>query len=170
MSEKKEGKWAKPILLPTHVNSFDFTSTQPAVGSYSKNMGWEIVYFVSDRPGGKGGDDIWYTTYKKHDKSFTEARTVGSKINGPGDENTPFYDSKQRILYFSSDSYPGYGGLDILKSSGERKNWTIPENMDAPINSSYDDIYYVNLNSERGYFASNRDGGIAFEQTSLGVA
>ena len=163
VSEKTVDNWTEPVELPSHVNSYEFTSTQPAVGTYSKSAGKEIIYFVSDRPGGKGGFDIWYTIYNKQKNTFTEAKTIGSKINGPGDEKTPFYDSKQRILYFSSDSYPGYGGLDIFKSSGEKRNWTSPVNLDLPINSSFDDVYFINLNREKGYFVSNRDGGIAFK-------
>jgi len=162
VSDKINGTWTNAVELPPNVNSIEFTSTQPTVGSYSKNKGKEIIYFVSDRPGGKGGYDIWYTLYNKHTKKYSDARTVGS-INGPGDEKTPFYDSKQRILYYSSDSYPGYGGLDIFKSTGEKKNWTEPVNMEKPLNSSYDDIYFVNFNSEKGYLVSNRDGGIAFK-------
>ncbi len=163
LSEKLNGKWSKPIELPPQVNDLEYTNTQPTVGTYSKDSRKEIVYFVSDRPGGKGGSDIWFTVYDKRNKTFAEARTVGSTINGIGNEKTPYYDSKQHILYFSSDSYPGFGGLDIFKSSGEKKSWTSPVNMGAPLNSSYDDIYFVNFNSEKGYFVSNRDGGIAFE-------
>jgi OmpA-OmpF porin, OOP family len=163
MSVNRNGQWQDPEMLPFYVNHKEYTSTQPTIGTYSKNPGKEILYFVSDRPGGMGGFDIWYTLFNKHTYTFTEAKPLGRKINGVGDEHTPYYDNHQRALYFSSDSYPGYGGLDIFKSTGERKTWTEPINMDRPLNSSFDDIYFINLDKERGYFASNRDGGIAFE-------
>ena len=161
-SENENGKWGDPELLPMEVNDINYTSTQPSAGTYSKNMSQEIIYFISDRPEGKGGLDIWYTIFDKHTKIFSEARNAGSSINGPGDETTPFYDSDHRALYFSSESFPGYGGLDVFKSTGERKSWTAPVNMDRPINSSYDDIYFVNFDKESGFLVSNRDGGIAF--------
>ena len=54
------GNWVAPEMLPASVNPPEFTSTQPTIGIEPK-YGYEALYFISDRDGGKGGKDIWYT-------------------------------------------------------------------------------------------------------------
>ncbi|MBT3207236.1 MAG: OmpA family protein [Bacteroidetes bacterium] len=162
VSEYEKNEWQKPKILPAHVNHLDFNSTQPTIGRYSKHKDKEILYFVSNRPGGRGGFDIWYTIFNKRKKTYTEARNLGSDINSIGDELAPFYDIRTGAMYFSSDGYPGLGGLDIYKSYGEKKNWTKPAQIGYPLNSSYDDLYFTTMNKEYGFFVSNRDGGVSF--------
>lgn len=159
----EEGTWQGPIRIGNGVNDFEFTSTQPAVATFSKTSGKEVIYFVSDRPEGKGGLDIWYTIYDVFDKTFLEPRNAGRSINSPGDEITPFFDEANRTLYFSSNGHPGMGGFDIYKAQGEKRNWTQPQNIGYPLNSSFDDLYFSVYNRKQGFFTSNRDGGIAFE-------
>src|SRR4029079_8758136 len=100
-------------------------------------------YFVSNRPNGRGGLDIWYTQFDSKKKEYNTPKNAGTKINTAGDEFTPFYDSDLSTMYFSSDGWPGLGGLDIFKSNGELKNWSTPENIGSPLNSGSDDLYYV---------------------------
>jgi acyl carrier protein len=133
-----------------------YIETQPAVGVDEK--GRETLYFVSDRKEGKGGKDIWYTTYKAKRDEFRTPRNSGSKINSVGDEITPFIDPINGKLYFSSNGHPGYGQFDVYKSSGQRSRWQEPVNLGKPINSAQDESYYVSSPSGRGgVFASNRD-------------
>lgn len=148
--------WSEPQPLPESINKKKFTNTQPAVGIDSKT-GSEILYFVSDRPGGKGGMDIWYSVYSKKNNKWTDAKNCGNKINTTADEVTPFYVLTERMLYFSSNGHGGLGELDVLKTSGEMAKWTEIENLGVPINSGFDDLYYSSnaLNTE-GFFTSNR--------------
>lgn len=158
VSTQQDGHWSEPESLGDHVNDADFSSTQPTIGTEAaKNR--ELIYFVSDREGGKGGMDIWYTSYDSKKKSYKTPLNAGAKLNTAGDEITPYYDWDTKTLYFSSDSWTGIGGLDIFKTSGEMKKWTTPENMGAPLNSSYDDLYYVlnKTTKETGLFVSNRE-------------
>ncbi|NSW45678.1 MAG: OmpA family protein [Bacteroidales bacterium] len=75
---------------------------------------------------------------------------------------TPFYDIESHTLYFSSDGWPSIGGLDIFKAQGELTQFSNPENIGFPINSSVDDIYCVtSKNREGGFFVSNRKGTVA---------
>jgi len=124
----------------------------------SKKRGEEIIYFVSDKEGGKGGMDIWYTSFDNKTKTYKVPVNAGSKINTPGDEVSPFIDPKTQTLYFSSDGWQGIGGLDIFKTNGEMKKWTQPVNMGVPINSNYDDLYFVVApsNQDNGLLVSNR--------------
>lgn len=160
LSEKVDGKWTEPIKLNSHINNPQFTSTQPTVGIDSKTQN-EILYFVSDREGGRGGLDIWYSIYNAKKNEFKLPKNAGSKINTPGDEMSPYYDIETRTLYFSSNGWPSLGGLDIFKAQGELTQFTSPENIGFPINSCTDDLYFVLSKSrEGGFFVSNRKGTI----------
>jgi len=113
------------------------------------------MYFVSDRPGGYGELDIWYTDWV--DGEWTLPQNAGPMINSPGNELYPKLVNSR--LFFSSDRRDqGYGGLDIyyasLLSSIDRIY-----NLRAPINSAYDDFGVDFLDTKSGYFSSNRKTG-----------
>ncbi len=158
--------WTEPVKMDESINDPKFSSTQPTVGVESKNN-YEVLYFISDRPKGKGGTDIWYSIYNSKKKIYGPSKNAGGKINTIGNEFTPFYNIETHAIYFSSDGWPGIGGLDVFKSTGELNNWSVPANAGSPINSSVDDIYYVvNKNQEGGFWVSNREGGIALKSAT----
>jgi OOP family OmpA-OmpF porin len=159
VSRFKDGLWQKPVPLPSSVNDPNYTATQPALGRTAKSDR-EIIYFVSNRTEGRGGLDIWYTVWDDKRNVYSKVRNLGSKVNTPGDEMTPFYDMPSRTLYFSSTGHPGIGGLDIFKAFGERNKWTHLKNVGYPLNTSYDDLYFtVSKSGEDGFMVSNRPGG-----------
>jgi OOP family OmpA-OmpF porin len=159
MSKRRNDKWSKPEELNELVNMKDFTSSHPTVGRESKKNK-EILYFVSDREGTKGGMDIWFSEYDTRKKTFKKPRNAGTKINTPGDEMTPYYDMKSKTLYFSSTGRPGIGGLDIFSSSGDASTWLEPKNLGIPINSPADDLdFALRPSGKGGYLVSNRKGG-----------
>jgi outer membrane protein OmpA-like peptidoglycan-associated protein len=161
LSEKVNDKWSEPVKLGNGINDSKYTSTQPTVGIDSKTQN-EVLYFVSDREGGKGGLDIWYSVYNAKKNEFKLPKNAGSKINTPEDEMTPFYDVETHTMYFSSNGWPSIGGMDIFKTQGELTQFSTPENIGFPINSSVDDIYYVVSKSrDGGFFVSNRKGTVA---------
>ncbi len=161
VSKKENDNWTEPEMLPKDINNGEFTSTQPTVGTDSrKNQ--EVVYFVSDRKGGKGGLDVWYTSYDDKKQLWAIPKNAG-KINTVADEMTPYYDNDTRTLYFSSSGHPGMGGLDIFKVTGELGKFSEPENIRTPLNSSADDLYYFSKNKEEGFWTSNRQGGVALK-------
>jgi OmpA-OmpF porin, OOP family len=160
-------KWLTPQKLPFPINDENYTSTQPAIG---KNLrtGREIIYFVSDRPGGKGGLDIWYTEFDEKTNTFKEPQDLDKGVNSPGDECCPFYDITSQTLYFSSKGRKtGYGGYDIFKAVGAGKKWIEAFVLPKPVNSSYDDYYFTILNTNKeGFFTSNRPGSMALDKGS----
>ncbi len=116
------------------------------------------MYFSSDRPGGFGGNDIWIATREDIKDEFGRPYNLGPVINTPGNELFPFI-RKDTILYFASDGHPGLGGLDIFKTAlNQDQEWSTPENMKVPINSSGDDfgIIFRPDKKEEGFFSSNR--------------
>jgi len=160
------GKWSVPEKLNDLVNNPNFTSTHPTMGRESgRNM--EVLYFVSDREGTRGGMDIWYTPFDSRKKEFKKARNCGSRLNSVGDEVTPFYDLPSKTLYFSTDGRPNLGGLDIYSIIGEASKWDNPKHAGTQINSGADDLDFALKPSNRGgYFVSNRIGGLSLYHTT----
>ncbi len=155
----KEGEgWSVPEKLNKNINIPEYTSTQPTVTiDPVKNL--EVVYFISDRKGSVGKHDIWYFTFNPKKKTYTTPKNAGNKVNTVNDELTPWYDNENRTLYYSSNGWPGIGGLDIFRSRGEYRKFTLPENLTSPINSSYDELYFTSAsNGQGGVFTSNRPG------------
>lgn len=154
MVRLRNGKWQKPIPLDDRFNIPGYTATQPAVATTAKE---EILYFVSDRPGGMGENDIWYSIIKK--TKLTDPVNLGSIVNTPGNEITPFWNNKENLLYFSSDYQKGFGGYDIFRTSGAYNQWSQPENIGYPLNTGFNDLYFtVNSKDSAGYLTSNRPG------------
>lgn len=155
--QNKKGKWSSPVRMGGDVNLDGYSSTQPTVGYLPDSS--VILYFSSNRPGGLGGFDIWYTVISP-DGKCSPCVNLGSPINTPGDEITPFYSPKEGLLYFSSDWHYGYGGFDVFAANGSRDTWSWPENLGNNLNSPANDLYFsVNLvDSSEGYLTSNRKG------------
>ncbi len=152
----EKGQFINPVKLDNNINGVFFSSTQPTVGT-TFNPDFEIVYFSSDMPNGKGGMDIWYTVFNKKRGTFGKPINAGSRINTPLNEITPYYDYTTKTLNFSSNGQIGFGGYDIYKSIGELKSWTKPTNIGNYINSNADEIYFTLNNSRNaGFIVSNR--------------
>ncbi len=160
VSELKDSVWSEPVNIGEEINNPEFTTTHPHVAPAKK--GFETLYFVSDRPEGKGGLDIWSATYNIKKNTYTEPKNAGLKINTDRDEATPFFDAATGALYFSSNGQVNAGGYDIYKSEGNGTKWDDPANIGFPINSSADDMYFRVLDDGKmGYFVSNRPGIIS---------
>lgn len=162
-STKENGKWGEPVEMDDQINLPNYTTTQPTIGRESKRN-QEVIYFISDRPDGRGGLDIWYTEFHARTKKFREPKNAGAAINTPGNEFTPYYDLATHTLYFSTDGRAGLGGLDVYKVEGEKTKWQKDSviNLGKAINSPADDFDFV-LNKDRnsGFLVSNREGGVA---------
>lgn len=163
VSHKEEGVWQSPVRIEEPINDLLYTTTQPTVGVDAKR-GQEILYFVSDRPGGKGGLDVWCSAYDLRKERFKKPRNCGTKINTVADEMSPYYDQETRKMYFSSMGWPGLGGFDVFKTTGGMSKWSKPKNIGFPINTGVDDIYFtVSKDRSKGFFTSNREGGVALK-------
>ena len=120
----------------------------------------ENMYFVSDRPGGFGGRDI-YRIVKLPNGEWSEAQNMGPSINTEYDEDSPFIAVNNNTLYYASNGPQSMGGFDIFISLRDADNvWSSPINMGYPINSCGDDIYYTTtVGGLKGYLSSFRKGG-----------
>ena len=118
------------------------------------------LYFVSDRPGGYGGRDI-YRCVKLPNGKWSLAQNVGPTINTKYDEDGPFIHPDGITLIFSSNGHKTMGGFDIFVSIIEEdKKFSEPVNMGYPINTTGDDVFFVTSpDGKRGYFSSSKEGG-----------
>jgi hypothetical protein len=149
--------WKPAVKLGPNINMHGYTTTQPQISKGP--AGEEVLYFVSNKPGGFGGLDIWYANRTGND--FTTAVNIGPKVNTIDDEISPWYDTIQKAFYFSSGWHYGLGGYDIFKSEGAIGTFKEPENIGYPINSSVNDFYYtLSPGRKTALLSSNRKGSI----------
>jgi tetratricopeptide (TPR) repeat protein len=144
--------------LGPSVNRIGYSSKHPTIGFTER--GQEILYFASTLPGSQGGYDIWYAV-RTTDGNFTMAYNLGTRVNGQGDEITPFYYQNDGELYFSSEKTAGYGGLDVYKMTGEKKRWKEgqAQHLEAPVNSKGNDFHFKKTSREKGSFSTDRGKG-----------
>ncbi|MFM2375171.1 MAG: hypothetical protein RLZZ165_268 [Bacteroidota bacterium] len=115
------------------------------------------MFFVSDREGGKGRLDIWYSTFGGD--SWSEPQNLGERVNTPLDDISPDISDDGKTLYHASNGRVGFGGFDLYKSTGGMGSWSEAENMGSPLNSTYDDLAGVwSKDDSATYFTSNRPG------------
>ena len=149
-SNRSDATWGKA----EEVTIFNDTLSAYAHPAVSPDGEW--LYFTSNMTGGQGGLDIWrmYIGSVKAKEGVVE--NLGECINTEGDEQFPAF-GPHGELFFSSDGYPGMGGLDIFFAVQENDSvWNI-NNVGAPINSNGDDFGITFAPGlYRGYFSSNR--------------
>lgn len=156
---QSNGKWRldDAVLMP--FNNANWSTAHPALSADGRTL-----VFVSDRPGGYGGSDLYVSTLQADGSAWSEAVNLGPDINTPGEEVFPFL-HVDGTLYFSSDGLPGLGGLDLFEAapasaSGQALRYAEPVHMGAPLNSSRDDYgLYLDETRSGGYTVSNRFGG-----------
>lgn len=118
------------------------------------------IYFVSDRPGGLGGRDI-YRMVKLPNGFWSLPVNLGPSINTPYDEDSPFIALDNKTLYYSSNGPKSMGEFDIFVSvRDEEDKWSEPINLGYPINSPGDDVFYTTTaDGSKGYLTSFRRDG-----------
>ncbi len=133
----------------------------------------QVLLFCSDRPGGIGeyhpmnenyhgnimGNTDLYVCIKKNGK-WGDPINLGSAINTPFAERTPYLHPDGKTLYFSSDGHYGLGGLDVFVSrrlsDSSWTEWSEPVNLGRFVNKSSDDWgYKVSLDGKTAYFTAD---------------
>lgn len=149
------GKFEPPVFEVENINSENFTTTQPFSAIINDK---EVLFFSSNRTGGKGKMDIWYAI-KNEFGVFEQPINAGKSINSIDNEITPFYNNADTALYFSSDWHEGLGGFDVFKAKKPAESFVFekPINAGIPINSSVNDFYY-SMNKNLALLTSNRVG------------
>jgi outer membrane protein OmpA-like peptidoglycan-associated protein/tetratricopeptide (TPR) repeat protein len=139
-------------IMPFNDNNFNYAHPSISLDGYT-------LYFSSDRPGGKGGMDIYYTR-KDSNGVWGAPVNIGEPINTAGNDVFPFI-AANGSFYFSSNGHDGMGGLDIYEaklSNGKPAGKVY--DMGEPINSKDDDFgIFLNEDCKTGYISSNRKAG-----------
>ena len=137
ISEKKDGNWSVPKILGQNINT-KYRETHASI-SITKNT----IFFTSNRPGGYGGMDLYYSN-KQKDGTWGEAVNMGENINTPYNEEGPFIHPDDTTMFFSSNGHIGMGGYDLFMSFKQKNNtWSKPVNLGYPANSPSDDVFYI---------------------------
>lgn len=135
VSNYSDGTWSKINKLNSNINTKYYESH----ASVSKDG--NTLFFTSNRQGGEGGSDI-YKSELQSDGSWGPAKNLGSLINTPFNEDTPFLTNNDSILFFSSEGHYTMGGYDIFKAKRKNDVWKTPENIGYPINTTDDDLFF----------------------------
>jgi len=145
-------EWTKIKSVSDKINQSTTWESQPSISSDGRTL-----YFISDRPGGSGGYDI-YKSVKNEKEEWGIPVNLGPKINSTGNEKSPFIHPDDKTLYFSTDGRMGLGGFDIFYSRLDTSgNWSKPKNIGYPINSREDEVgFFVSTDGSHGFFASNK--------------
>ncbi|WP_297765729.1 OmpA family protein [uncultured Muriicola sp.] len=152
-AKKEKGVWKENRNL--RINSDYYSTGHPYV-----SPGRTRLYYTSDRPGGYGGTDIYYSDIHPRG-GIGKPVNAGPAVNTEGNEMFPFINS-EGVLFFSSDGHVGFGQLDIFSTiSNENEEIVDVVNLGTPVNSPSDDFaFYAHEDGITGYLSSNREGGL----------
>ncbi|PRY34418.1 tetratricopeptide repeat protein [Spirosoma oryzae] len=158
MSRKTGSDWSVPENLGAAINTRYYES-QPSLSADGRRL-----YFISDRPGGKGRRDIWRADLNT-DGSWSEPTNIGAPVNTSANEASPFIHANGQSLFFASEGHTGLGGYDLFVSDSlaviDSTHWSTPTNLGYPINTSEDQAsLFVAANGRRAYYSyeEQKDG------------
>lgn len=152
MATRNGDEWTEGKNLGKNVNS-RFWDSQPSLSADGRTL-----FFVSNRPGGIGGRDIWVT--ELNEGVWLPAKNLGPIVNTSQDDTTPFIHADGKSLFFSSNGHIGLGGFDLLKSRFENNSWSRPENLGYPLNTFHDEVsLFVTSDGLDAYFAKEESTG-----------
>lgn len=172
ISHKTQAGWQQPQPIETiNSNFWDADAYITADGN--------AIIFSSDRPGGVGqyhpfqslyhadyvGNLDIYVVVKIDENTWSSPINLGTSINTPFAERSPFLHYDMKTLYFASDGWTGVGKYDIFKSTRlsdtSWTQWSAPINLGLDINSSDKETdYKISADGLKAYFtkrASNSD-------------
>src|SRR5690606_20497767 len=152
---QSDSTWGDIKNLGPNVNGISWDS-HPAL-SHTE----DTLYFASDRIGGFGLSDIWFT-YELDNGNWAPAQNAGPIINTRNSEVSPFYHPAHNILYFSSNGQLlNFGEFDIYKSFWTENGWSDPANIGPLVNKEGTEYYFtIDYNSGFLFYARSADGNL----------
>lgn len=147
--------WGNVKNLGTNINTISWDSHP------SLSHSGDTLFFSSDRLGGFGLSDIYYSV--RNDKgTWQKALNIGPIINTRGSEVSPFFHHRYNVLYFSSDGHPlTFGDFDIYKSYRQQINWGEPKNIGPLVNGSGSEYYFtIDSESSQLFYARSDESDI----------
>ena len=154
IAEFNDSSWKIMDTLPSEINASGANTTMPFFTRISKK---DYLIYSSNRRGGKGGMDLWYAESIDGIR-FNPSKNI-STVNTIENDVTPYYDTIQNKLFFSSTWLNGFGGYDVYASAFNEGAFSIPTNLGMPMNSPANDLYYFGHNDSI-FISSNRRGSL----------
>ena len=152
--------WGKVRNLGTNINTISWDSHP------SLSHSGDTLFFASDRLGGFGLADIYYSV-KDAKGAWQKALNIGPIINTRGNDVSPFFHHRYNVLYFSSNGQPlTFGDYDIYKSHQQEINWGEPKNIGPLVNGAGSE-YYFTIDSESSQLFYARSDDIDIEDLDL---
>ncbi|MDX5420650.1 MAG: OmpA family protein [Hymenobacteraceae bacterium] len=145
---QEDGTWGQIRNLGPSVNSNAWDS-QPTLSTNE-----DTLYFASDRLGGFGLSDIYYT-YKTKSGGWARAQNMGPVVNTRESEVSPFFHPLYQVLYFSSrGQLYNFGDFDIYKTYNVQGQWQEPRNIGPLVNGRGSEYYFtIDAASKNLYYA-----------------
>jgi hypothetical protein len=160
-NEETFGEWSMPVNVGAPLN----TSFNDNYAVLSRNE--LTIYFTSDRPGGFGGDDLWFATRESVDSPWGEPQNIGAVINTDAADSLAVLSSNEHVMYFHSTRAGGCGQGDIWVTHRQNRhsNWEEPTNLGCVLNTPAVEIapaFFEDPETEQAslFYGSNRPGGI----------
>jgi len=157
----KQGRWRPPVNLGPTVNS-SATDSQPCI--LADDL---ALLFISDRPGGFGGNDIYITRRSAIDQPWSKPVNLGPTVNSPMTDWHPCVSPDGSTLIFQSDRPGGLGDFDlwqvpIIPIQEQTAGFTFgaPANLGPKVNTAYHEVFpCISSDGLELYFGSDRPGG-----------
>lgn len=146
-SQRKDSTWTKIRSVGRPINTI-YWQSHGFITPDGKTM-----YFASNKPGGEGELDIWYSVKDSYGR-WTEPINCGNVINTPYNEDTPFFDEATGALLFSSLGHISMGGYDVFRSVKRNGTWTNPVGMPFAFNNVLANSFFILNNNKPGFITS----------------
>ena len=150
-----DSTWGNVRNLGTSINTIAWDSHP------SLSHSGDTLFFASDRLGGFGLSDIYYSV-KDGNGNWQKALNIGPIINTRGNEVSPFFHHRYNVLYFSSDGQPlTFGDFDIYKTYRQETNWGEPKNVGPLVNGAGSEYYFtIDSESSQLFYARSDESDI----------
>jgi len=149
-SQRKDSAWTKIKRVGRPISTI-YWQSHGFITPDGKTM-----YFASNKPGGEGELDIWYSE-KISEDNWGEPVNCGNTINTPYNEDTPFFDVTNDALLFSSVGHISMGGYDVFRSLKKNGIWTNPVGMPYAFNNTLENTFFILNNNKPGFITSLYD-------------
>ncbi|MBN2485050.1 MAG: PD40 domain-containing protein [Bacteroidales bacterium] len=152
VSRYENGNWTEMARLDKTINTMSIET------GVCLSAGGDTLYFCSNRAGGYGGVDIYYSA--KLNNKWGKPVNLGNVINSSGDEGAPKISANGNTLFFCSNGHEGIGGFDIFYSEKDSNGaWGKPIGFPVPVNSADDDMSFFFFDDiKSGYISKLQEG------------
>jgi OmpA-OmpF porin, OOP family len=153
LSNKRDGQWTKPksLKIKSMYNESMFTS-------YHMGTDGNVIVYAIEQNDSYGDMDI-YVSFKETGNKWSAPLNLGPRINTAGIEGSAFLAADGVTLYFASDGFSGFGGLDMYMTKrldNTWQRWTEPVNLGPVINSAKNEYNYtIPASGDYAYFAAS---------------